>query len=278
MVRLWDSILKNDENLDAEQVVNLVQQSLCAIGSAFQSLNTHCRKRFQGCVPKEFRSLADDQLYKSEATLSPWLFGSNLEERMKSKVDSSTFPRKVISREIPKFRVNPYQNQNGNVPNSRSQRRGKRRPFLPQKQYQRCRQQKRGKPAHTQTHSSKEERWKQACNRHESAKRVHGVHPFQNGRHIPAKICSQTTGQFYDKTLFKGHISNCPSGRKIENLSSLHLEGCTLPIHLPPFWSLFFRQNFRQSNEASDCISLSHGGQIINFSGRHIDHDKLSQA
>ena len=41
LVKLWDSILKNDENLDAEQVVNLVQQSLCAIGSAFQSLNTH---------------------------------------------------------------------------------------------------------------------------------------------------------------------------------------------------------------------------------------------
>ena len=49
MVKLWDSILKNDENLDAEQVVDLVQQSLCAIGSAFQSLNTHRQKRFQGC-------------------------------------------------------------------------------------------------------------------------------------------------------------------------------------------------------------------------------------
>ena len=48
MVKLWDSILKNDENLDAEQVVNLVQQSLCAIGSAFQSLNTHCRKTVPG--------------------------------------------------------------------------------------------------------------------------------------------------------------------------------------------------------------------------------------
>ena len=54
--------------------------------------------------------------------------------------------------------------------------------------------------------------------------------------------------------------------KKIENLSSLHLEGCTLPIHLPPFRSLFFRQNFHQSNEASDCISKSHGDQIIHFS------------
>ena len=50
-------------------------------------------------------------------------------------------------------------------------------------------------------YSSKEERWKQACNRHESAKRVRGVQLFQNGRHIPAKIGSQT-GRFYDKTRF----------------------------------------------------------------------------
>ena len=65
--------------------------------------------------------------------------------------------------------------------------------------------------------------------------------------------------------LLKGRLSNCPSGQKIKNLSSLHLEGCTPPIHLPPFWSLFFRQNFHQSNEASDCISKSHGDKIINF-------------
>ena len=151
MLKLWDNILKNDKNLDAEQVVSLIQQSLCAIDSAFQSLNTHCRKWFQGCSTKEFRSLADDRPNKSETTLSPWLFGSNLEEQIKTKVDSSTISRKVISREIPRFRTNPFQNLNRNFPNSRSQRRGKRRPFLSQNQYQRHRQQKRGKPAYTQT-------------------------------------------------------------------------------------------------------------------------------
>ena len=57
--------------LDAEQIVNLVQQSLCEVGSAFQSLNTHHRKRFQGCLTKEFRFLADKQPYKSEPALSP---------------------------------------------------------------------------------------------------------------------------------------------------------------------------------------------------------------
>ena len=120
MIKLWDSILKNYENLDAEQVVNLVQQSLCAVGSVFQSLNTHRRKHFQACLTKEFRSLADEQPNKSEPALSPWLFGSNLEEQIKSKLDSLT-----ISREIPRFRASPYQNQNQNFPNSQSQRRGK---------------------------------------------------------------------------------------------------------------------------------------------------------
>ena len=103
------------------------------------------------------------------------------------------------------------------------------------------------------------------------------LHPFQNGGHVPAKISSQT-GRFYDKTRFKGRISNCPSGQKIENLPSLLLEGCTLPIHLPSFRSLFLRQNFHRSNDASDFISKGHGNQIINFSRRHIDHGKLSQA
>ena len=120
VTKLWDSVLKNDENLDAEQVANLAQQSLCVVGSAFQSLNTHHRKRFQGCSTKEFRSLADEQPNKSEPALSPWLFGLDLEEQMQSKLDSST-----ISRKTPKFRASPYQNQNRNFSNSRSRRRGK---------------------------------------------------------------------------------------------------------------------------------------------------------
>ena len=75
MIKLWDSILKNGESLGAEQVVNLVQQSLCAIGSAFQSLNIHHRKCFQWCLTKEFRSLADKQPNESDPALSRWFFG-----------------------------------------------------------------------------------------------------------------------------------------------------------------------------------------------------------
>ena len=104
----------------------------------------------------------------------------------------------------------------------------------------------------------------ESLSHHESAKRIRGVHPFQNGSHIPAKVWSQT-GLFYEKTRFKGRMSNCTSGQKIENLSSPHLEGCTLPILLPPFQSLFFRKNFHQSNEASGCISKSHGIRLLIF-------------
>ena len=68
MIKLWDNVLKNDENLDAEQVVDLVQQSLSGVSSA---LNTHCRKRFQGCLTEEYRSLTDEQPNKSEPALSP---------------------------------------------------------------------------------------------------------------------------------------------------------------------------------------------------------------
>ena len=42
---------------------------------------------------------------------------------------------------------------------------------------------------------------------------------------------------------------------------------CTLPIHLPPFRSLFLRHNFHQGYETNDCISKGHGDQITNFSG-----------
>ena len=83
-------------------------------------------------------------------------------------------------------------------------------------------------------------------------------------RHFPAKIASQA-GRFHDKTRFTRCISNSPSAQKIIDTLALCLEGCALPNHLPPFQSLFFKQNFHQSNEASDCISKSHRDQIINF-------------
>ena len=55
------------------------------------------------------------------------------------------------------------------------------------------------------------------------------------------------------------------------------MEGCTLPIHLPPYRSLFLRRDFHQGYDTSDCISKGHGDQIINFARRHNNHGKLSR-
>ena len=47
-------------------------------------LNTHRRRRFKGCLTKEFSSLADSD---SDEGLLPFLFGSNLAEKIKSQRD-----------------------------------------------------------------------------------------------------------------------------------------------------------------------------------------------
>ena len=85
-------------------------------------------------------------------------------------------------------------------------------------------------------------------------------------------------GDFMTKLDLRDAYLTVPVNKKIDNLPSLHLEGCTLPIHLPPFRSLFLRQNFHQGHETSDCISKGHGDQITNFSRQHINHGKLSRA
>ena len=50
---------EEDFEFEAEELLKDIQQSLCAIGSSFQGLNTHRRRRFKGCLAKEFPSLAD---------------------------------------------------------------------------------------------------------------------------------------------------------------------------------------------------------------------------
>ena len=107
MIKLWDSILERDENLDAKQVEFSLTVSLC---SRFcSSIFKHpLQKRFPGVF-----NLVDKQPNKSELALSPWLFGSNLEEQIKRKLHSST-----ISREIPKLRASQYKNQKQHLPNS----------------------------------------------------------------------------------------------------------------------------------------------------------------
>ena len=84
LLKLWGKIISQEEDFefDADELLKDIQQSLCAIGSSFQGLNTHRRSRFKGCLAKEFSSLADSD---SDEGLSPFLFGSNLAQKIKSQ-------------------------------------------------------------------------------------------------------------------------------------------------------------------------------------------------
>ena len=61
LLQLWNKIISQEEDFEfeAEELLKCIQQSLSAIGSSFQSLNAHRRRRFKGCLAKEFSSLAD---------------------------------------------------------------------------------------------------------------------------------------------------------------------------------------------------------------------------
>ena len=91
--KLWSKIISQEEDFEfeAEELLKDIQQSLCAIGSSFQSLDTHRRRRFKGCLAKEFSSLAD-----SDEGLSPILFGSNLAEKIKSQTEINSLSGKIV--------------------------------------------------------------------------------------------------------------------------------------------------------------------------------------
>ena len=59
--KLWQSIVSSDEDLEAEEGLDRVQQSLFCVGSAFASLNIHRKKRFKYVLTKQFSALADKE-------------------------------------------------------------------------------------------------------------------------------------------------------------------------------------------------------------------------
>ena len=95
LLKLWSKIISQEEDFqfEAKELSKDIQQSLCAIGSSFQSLNTHRRRHFKGCLAKEFSSLADSD---SDEGLSPFLFGSNLAEKIKSQTEIDSLSRKTV--------------------------------------------------------------------------------------------------------------------------------------------------------------------------------------
>ena len=94
LLKLWQSIISSDEDLEAEEVLDRVQQSLFCMGSAFAGLNLHRKKRFKSVLTKEFSALADEEGKSSE--LSGYLFGEDLSERIKEQLESNRITRRVV--------------------------------------------------------------------------------------------------------------------------------------------------------------------------------------
>ena len=61
LTKLWQSIISSDEDLEAEEVLDRVQQSLLCMGSAFAGLNLHRKKIFKSMLTKEFSALANEE-------------------------------------------------------------------------------------------------------------------------------------------------------------------------------------------------------------------------
>ena len=84
LLKMWQSIISSDEDLEAEEVLDRVQQSLFCMGSAFAGLNLHRKERFKSVLTKEFSALADEEGKSSE--LSGYLFGEDLSEKVKEQL------------------------------------------------------------------------------------------------------------------------------------------------------------------------------------------------
>ena len=52
LIKRWQSIISSDQDLEAEELLDRVQQSLFCMGSAFAGLNLHRKKRFKSVLTK----------------------------------------------------------------------------------------------------------------------------------------------------------------------------------------------------------------------------------
>ena len=92
--KLWQSIISFDKDLEAEEVLDRVQQSLFCMGSAFAGLRIHRKKRFCSVLTKEFSALADKEGKSSE--LLKYLFDEDLSEKIKEQLESNKITRHVV--------------------------------------------------------------------------------------------------------------------------------------------------------------------------------------
>ena len=94
LIKLWQSIISFDEDLEAEEVLDRVQKSLLCMGSAFAGLRIYKKKRFKSLLTKEFSALADEGGKSSE--LSKYLFDEDLSEKIKEQLESNKITRHVV--------------------------------------------------------------------------------------------------------------------------------------------------------------------------------------
>ena len=96
LISLWNKIVTSDEDIESEEVLDRLQQSLMCIKSAFNGLSVHRRKRFRSCLTKEFSSLTDEKDPASDK-LSEYLFGNDLSERIKQQLETSKITRREVT-------------------------------------------------------------------------------------------------------------------------------------------------------------------------------------
>ena len=84
LIKLWQSTISTDEDLEAEEVLDRVQQSLLCMGSASAGLNLHRKKRFKSVLTKEFSALADEG---KSSELSNVFFGEDLSKKIKEQIN-----------------------------------------------------------------------------------------------------------------------------------------------------------------------------------------------
>ena len=96
LITLENKIVTSDEDIEVEEVLDRLQQSLMCIGSAFKGLSVQRHKRFRSCLTKEFSSLTDEKDPASDK-LSEYLFGNDLSERITQQLETSKITRRVVT-------------------------------------------------------------------------------------------------------------------------------------------------------------------------------------
>ena len=94
LISLWHKIVTSNEDLEAEEVLDRVQQFLMCIRLNFKGPSIHMCERFRSCLARELSSLTNekDPTYRR---LSKYLFDNHLSEKIKQQLETSKITRRV---------------------------------------------------------------------------------------------------------------------------------------------------------------------------------------